>query len=1100
MFTENMIRNEAANSSAYKRGCQYYCEDRVKKVKYHAASTSFEAAVIGGHFYEVELYLDDDQHIEGYECNCEAYYKYKGACKHIIALMKAIQASGPDYYGQKVINFVRTINAPTDLNERKSFLASESLMDFYEQKLFDHPDGLEQLRQINCTLAPAYCFSIVGGTKRHSLEFRIGNERLYVMKDIPAFLQAYHSGDELIYGKNFAFEPGFTIFDEKSQALLQMLLEAYKDEKYMGNGNYYNSVPSVAFAEKKSFKLTNSRLLNFFKIMAEESFDVFINNQQIGGIRVVHGRPPFNITVNAITGGVKLSVNLDGDVYYGLDADFHYIYHKGFIYEVDERFSIAIKPLMVAFKENGKAEVLIADQHVARFFSTVLPVLEKVAMITIESSLADKYYREVPEKRIYFDRYQAGITARIEFQYQQHLINPVLKQGLGMIKNDNSRILLRSISEENEVLRVFKNYGFQSMNGSLVQEEEEASYAFLKEGLPELVRLAEIFYAEDFKNMRIQHSASISPGVRIDTGSGLLELSLKYQDIEAQEFIELLKSYQLKKKYYRMKSGSFIPLDSPEIASVAQLIDQLQVSNTEISNEQIQVPRYRALYLDHLARENGLQIERSPGFKQLVRDIREPEETEYEIPTGIKADLRNYQKTGFKWLKTLSAYGFGGILADDMGLGKTLQILALILSEKGEDTLPALVIAPTSLLYHWQDEAQKFAPDIKLTVISGNRAERLNLLKEIDSFDLVVTSYGLVKRDMAFYEDKHFKYCILDEAQNIKNPNTIGAKTVKKIKAGGYFALTGTPIENSLTELWSIFDFLMPGYLFNHNKFKNRFETSIIKNHDRKAMDDLRMHISPFVLRRMKKEVLKELPEKIENTMSSPMTAEQRKLYLAYMMKAKKEFQDEVLTHGFEKSQMKILSILTRLRQICCHPSLFIENYGGGSGKLELLMEILQEAIDGGHRILVFSQFTSMLSLIKLKLDHAAISYHYLDGATSSEERMGLVHSFNAGTKEVFLISLKAGGTGLNLTGADVVIHYDPWWNPAVEEQATDRAYRIGQKNAVQVFKLISKDSIEEKIYDLQQKKKALIDAVITPGENFLNKMGEEDIRLLFDL
>lgn len=1100
MFTENMIRNEASNNSVYNRGCQYYREDRVKNVKYHAASSSFEATVMGEYPYEVELYLGDDHYIEDYECDCEAYYQYKGACKHIVALMKAIQASRPDYYGtEKVINFVRTISPPIDFYALKSFSTSVALMDLYEQKLINHPARPEPLKQVNCTLAPAYCFSIVGGAQRHSLEFRIGSERLYVMKDIPAFLQAYYSGDELIYGKNFVFRPGAAIFDERSQALLQMLLEAYKDEKYLANGNYTKSVPSVAFAEKKSFNLTNSRLLNFFKIMGGESFEVIINNQQIGGMRIVPGRPPFNMTVNVIQGGVKLSLDHDSDVYYGLDADFHYIYHKAMIYEVDEPFSTAIKPLLGTFKENGKAEVLVADQHVSRFFSTLLPVLEKVAVIKIESSLADKYYREVPEKRIYFDRYRDGITARIEFQYQQHLINPALKQESGTMKHDN-KILLRSISEENEVLRVFKNYGFHLMNGSLVQEEEEASYAFLKEGLPELIRIADIFYAEDFKNMRIQHSASISPGVRINAGTGLLELSLEYQDIEAQEFIELLKSYRLKKKYYRMKSGSFIPLDSPEIASVAQLIDQLQVSNTEISNEQIQVPRYRALYLDRLARENGLQLERSPGFKKLVRDIREPEETEYEIPAGLKADLRNYQKTGFKWLKALSAYGFGGILADDMGLGKTLQILALILSEKGENTSPTLVIAPTSLLYHWQDEAHKFAPELRLTVIAGNQAERLALLKEIGSSDLVVTSYGLVKRDIAFYEGQHFKYCILDEAQNIKNPNTIGAKTVKQIKAGGYFALTGTPVENSLTELWSIFDFLMPGYLFNHNKFQNRFENPIIKKHDPQAMDDLRRYISPFVLRRMKKEVLKELPEKIENKMSSLMTAEQRKLYLAYLMKAKKEFQDEVLTHGFEKSQIKILSILTRLRQICCHPSLFIENYAGGSGKLELLMEILQEAMDGGHRILVFSQFTSMLSLIKLKLDHAAISYHYLDGSTSSEDRMRLVHSFNAGEKKVFLISLKAGGTGLNLTGADVVIHYDPWWNPAAEDQATDRAYRIGQKNAVQVIKLISKDSIEEKIYDLQQKKKALIDAVITPGESFLNQMNEEDIRLLFDL
>ncbi len=376
----------------------------------------------------------------------------------------------------------------------------------------------------------------------------------------------------------------------------------------------------------------------------------------------------------------------------------------------------------------------------------------------------------------------------------------------------------------------------------------------------------------------------------------------------------------------------------------------------------------------------------------------------------------------------------------------------------------------------------------------------MEIMEKLDGADLIITSYALIKRDIEHYANRVFKYCILDEAQNIKNPNTIGAKAVKQIKASGHFALTGTPVENSLTELWSIFDFLMPGYLLNHNRFKSRFETPIVKDNNRAAMEDLRRHISPFVMRRMKKEVLRELPEKIEDKLSCQMTDAQRKLYLAYLLQARKEFQAEVKARGFEKSHIKILSILTRLRQICCHPALFIENYTGGSGKLDLLLEVLQDAIKGGHRILVFSQFTSMLHLIQRELNKAKIGCHYLDGSTPSEERMKLVHSFNAGSDEVFLVSLKAGGTGLNLTGADVVIHCDPWWNPAVEDQATDRAYRIGQKNTVQVIKLISKDSIEEKIYILQEKKRTLIDTVIKPGESFINKMSEEEIRGLFDL
>jgi len=326
----------------------------------------------------------------------------------------------------------------------------------------------------------------------------------------------------------------------------------------------------------------------------------------------------------------------------------------------------------------------------------------------------------------------------------------------------------------------------------------------------------------------------------------------------------------------------------------------------------------------------------------------------------------------------------------------------------------------------------------------------------------------------------------------------LNAKAVKRIKALSYFALTGTPIENTLTELWSIFDFVMPGYLRSHKVFTSRFEIPIVKNGDTAARQELTRHIKPFLLRRMKKAVLKELPEKIESKIVTEMTVEQAKLYEACLLQARTELETELQLSGFEKSQIKILALLTRLRQLCCHPSLFLENYQGGSGKLEALEEMLQDAISGGHRILLFSQFTSMLQLIRQQLDSAGIACHYLDGATPAQERIRLVHAFNAGEKNVFLLSLKAGGTGLNLTGADMVIHYDPWWNPAVEEQATDRAYRIGQNNSVQVLKLITKDTIEEKIYLLQQKKKELIDTLIQPGETVITKLTEAEIRELF--
>ncbi|MEW9124735.1 MAG: DEAD/DEAH box helicase [Thermotaleaceae bacterium] len=590
-------------------------------------------------------------------------------------------------------------------------------------------------------------------------------------------------------------------------------------------------------------------------------------------------------------------------------------------------------------------------------------------------------------------------------------------------------------------------------------------------------------------------------GVRLNNDSSMLEVSFEYQEMDPREMNDILAAYRSRKKYFRLGNGAFLSLTNTEFEKVADIIDYLELNDKDLSKKLIELPRYRAIYLDEILREAQLSsVHKNQAFKSLVQNIKEPQDMEFSLPKELDPILRDYQKTGFRWLKTLAEYGMGGILADDMGLGKTLQILAFICSEKEKKLGPSLVIAPTSLVYNWQDEAQKFVPSMKIVVISGDPKERHELLQEIDQADLIITSYPLIRRDIELYETVEFAYCILDEAQHIKNPSSLNAKTVKQIKAKGYYGLTGTPIENSLSEMWSIFDFVMPGYLLSHGKFVKKYEKPIIRDQNNKIMNQLVKQIRPFILRRLKKDVAKELPEKIETKVITELTEEQKKLYLPYLPQAKTTVDNEIYTHGFEKSQMKILALLTRLRQICCHPSLFLENYQGDSCKLLLLEDIVQDAKKSGHRILLFSQFTSMLDIIRRKLNGMGIEYFYLDGAVKAQDRRDMVSAFQQGNKDIFLISLKAGGTGLNLTGADMVIHFDPWWNPAVEEQATDRAYRIGQKNNVQVFKFITKGTIEEKIYELQKKKKSLIDSVIQPGETLISKMKEAEIRELFEL
>ncbi len=438
--------------------------------------------------------------------------------------------------------------------------------------------------------------------------------------------------------------------------------------------------------------------------------------------------------------------------------------------------------------------------------------------------------------------------------------------------------------------------------------------------------------------------------------------------------------------------------------------------------------------------------------------------------------------------------------------GKTLQVLAVILSyvnrqkEEGKKARPSMVACPSSLTLNWLGETEKFAPTLKALVISGSAIEREKKIRTIEQYDVIITSYDSLKRDIELYEEKYqFKYMIADEAQYIKNNNTQNAKAIKRITAQTRFALTGTPIENSLSELWSIFDFIMPGYLFKYRKFKEIYELAIVKENSEQAMQRLKKMIEPFVLRRIKKEVLTELPDKTVTVLYNEMEEEQQKIYLSHLARAKKEVADEIQMNGFENSQIKILALLMRLRQICCHPNLFLQDYEGESSKLVQCMDVITDATKGGHKILLFSGYTSMFPIIEKELKKRQISYLKLTGQTKVSERIELVDKFNEDKDiKVFLISLKAGGTGLNLTGADMVIHYDPWWNISAENQATDRTYRIGQKNNVQVYKLITKNSIEEKIYELQQKKAKLVDNMLSTQNTFINQLSREDIMELF--
>ena len=573
--------------------------------------------------------------------------------------------------------------------------------------------------------------------------------------------------------------------------------------------------------------------------------------------------------------------------------------------------------------------------------------------------------------------------------------------------------------------------------------------------------------------------------------------------ISREELSAILAEYDAGKKFYRMKNGDFLALGDDGLLTVSRLARSLGVEKELAGPAPIRLPMYRAMFLDGMLKEDrSVSFYRDQLFKAVVRGMKDVEDSEFEIPEPFAAVLRGYQKTGYRWLKSLDAYGFGGILADEMGLGKTIQIIALLLDEKRQGGGRTLIVCPASLVYNWENEIARFAPELSVAAAAGSQGERAQLFKRLSAekdggTDVVITSYDLLKRDLAFYRSMDFRYQIIDEAQYIKNAATQASRAVKSVSARTRFALTGTPMENHLGELWSIFDFLMPGFLFTYQKFKKTFETPIVRDGSREALERLHRMIGPFLLRRLKRDVLRELPSKMETVLYSRMEGEQKRIYTASAAALKERLLAGELETG--EDRMQILAELLRLRQICCDPSLCFPRYKGGSAKLETCMELLENGTRAGHKILLFSQFTSMLDVIAGRLSKEKIRFYMLTGATPKGRRMQMVSDFHKDDVMVFLISLKAGGTGLNLTAADVVIHYDPWWNAAAQDQATDRAHRMGQENQVTVFRLVTSHTVEENILKLQERKRDLADSVVTEGTGSFAGLTREDLLAMLD-
>lgn len=935
--------------------------------------------------------------------------------------------------------------------------------------------------------------------KKLKVEFKIGNEQLTKINNLPDFFERMLNREKYKYNNVLEFIHEENAFEEQSRPLLKFLLKYAEIIKYANDVNnnyaYYGRNFNV-----NNVVLSNTGLDELFEILKGKTVEF---ETKTGERKIQFIDEPIDIKFileKSDENTYCLTPNIDVygyDIFYGKNYSYFLIDNK--MHKCLPKVENRNLELLEVYKKNYTQSIVFNENNLRNFFAIVVPkIKDNFEIKNIDKEQVEKYMPKDLYVKIYLDYNEKGyIIADVKFCYGNVEFNP--------IKNVNLEITRNAI-QENEVLDTFVQTGFMldSANARLVLANDEKIYNFLSKEIEDYMKKFEVLVAEDFKKKDIKKIKIKSIGVKIE--NNLLDINLEDFKFNIYEIKDIINKYKLRKKFYRLKDGTYISLEkNSSLDFLENLTDNIEIEDENVEENSIKLPIYRALYLEKIFKNMpNTNIQKNEYYKNMISQIEDRQiDLSTKIPPKLNAELRTYQKIGYKWLRTLEQYKMGGILADDMGLGKTIQLLAVILSyvqKNKENVKPSIIICPSSLALNWYNEIQKFTPTLKALVISDDYLERKRKIEEIGKYQVIITSYDSLKRDIDLYENYCFKYVVADEAQYIKNNNTKNSKAIKTINAETKFALTGTPIENSLSELWSIFDFIMPGYLYKYKKFKELYETPIIKEQNEDVMNKLKKQIEPFVLRRTKGEVLTELPDKTVTILNNEMSEEQYNIYMSYMAQARKEIMSQIDINGFEKSQIKILSLLMRLRQICCHPKLFLGEYEGESSKLNQCIEIIQDAVLGGHKILLFSSYTSMFEIIEEKLKNIGVKYLKLTGQTKVGERIELVDKFNTDENiKVFLISLKAGGTGLNLTGADMVIHYDPWWNLSAENQATDRTYRIGQKRNVQVYKLITKNSIEEKIYELQQKKAKLIDNMLSTDATFINKLSKDDILALFE-
>lgn len=966
-------------------------------------------------------------------CTCPKF-KSDQSCKHVAACLVC--------YSDRILN----VQDNKTIEQKTKQIFQKITKEFQEE--ITRKDEVQVIPYL--TYEESYYYDTV------SLKVKIGTDKMYsLLSKYNSFKNALYDEEEFTFGNNFTYNPKKHFFSEKSIKLFQII------NNRIGRG----------YGNNNSLILDDESTKEILKLYQEGIH--MDDNKQITPIKNIF---PIELDLSKENHTYKLNFKEDIEFIDPLTEDLEYVLFKNIIYRLNKKQRIFLEECM---KENIK-EFIFDEHYFSDFQKSVFRIIKD--SVNIDKSIKDIIIITKPEVKLYFDLNEDNITCIPKFMYQEEEISYF----------EESPNIVRDIDYENEIAYELSEYKFHKMNKIFLLDDFDLMCEFMSDGLDKISEKYPVFTSENIKNTNVLKQNSITTHFSIGQDQ-ILHYDFELNGIDPNELDSILSSVKNKKKYYRLKNGDILALEQKSLQELNELTEDLEINGNNGT-----IPKYRALYLDSLKEKKYDIIKTDSLFQQFINQFKEFQHVDIKLTKEENNTLRDYQIDGVKWLYTICKCGFGGILADEMGLGKSLQTITFLKKLLSEDQkFKFLIVCPTSLVYNWENEFLKFAPNLKFAVFSESRTERRKKLENFKG-SIYITSYGLLREDIEIYQEKEFRVFVIDEAQNIKNPKTGLSKAVKSVISETKLALTGTPIENSIVELWSIFDFIMPGFLSSLVKFQQKYKIKEFNEDTNKLLSNLKSQVKPFILRRKKTEVIKDLPEKIENNIYIDLNEEQKKYYAAEVKHANDEMSKLIQNGGFAKNKMMILSLLTKLRQICIDPKITIENYQGGSSKIENLMEHIKGIIENGHKILLFTSFKTALEIVKEELDKENITSYTIAGDVPSKKRQMLVDSFNKDETNVFLIMLKSGGTGLNLTSADVVIHLDLWWNPQAENQATDRTHRIGQTKTVEVIKLICKGTIEEKILTLQQKKKILSDKMIEEDMNdneYLKNLSEQDIR-----